>query len=126
YVLADVSSGEPDVILLASGSELGFAVEAAQVLEGEGIGTRVVSMPSWYLFGQQSQAYRDEVLPPQVTARVSVEAASSFGWQRWVGEGGASVAIDHFGASAPAEVLFEKFGFTVDNVVETAKGLLAD
>lgn len=124
YVLAEASSGEPDVILIASGSELGLAVEAAEVLEGEGVPTRVVSMPSWFLFSQQEQSYRDEVLPPDVTARVSIEAASSFGWHRWVGDGGACVALDHFGASAPAEVLFEKFGFTVENVVETAKGLL--
>ncbi|MDH3270291.1 MAG: transketolase [Gemmatimonadota bacterium] len=125
YVLVEASSGRPDVILLASGSELSLAVHAAEALEASGTATRVVSMPSWYLFAQQSQSYRDEVLPPSVTARVSVEAASSFGWHRWVGSAGGSVALDHFGASAPAEVLFEKYGFTVENVVSTARESLS-
>ncbi len=125
YVLSEASTGEPTLILVASGSELGLAVEAAEVLEADGVPTRVVSMPSWFLFQQQDAEYRDTVLPPDVPGRVSVEAASSFGWHRWVGDGGAAVALDHFGASAPAEVLFEKFGFSVDNVVSTAKNVLA-
>ncbi|NNL29409.1 MAG: transketolase [Gemmatimonadetes bacterium] len=124
YVLSEASTGEPDVILIASGSELGLAVEAAEVLERDGIPTRVVSMPSWFLFQSQDAAYRDAVFPDGVHARVSVEAASSFGWHRWVGDQGACVALDHFGASAPAEVLFQEFGFSVENVVSTAKGLL--
>ena len=124
YVLVDTSSGSPDVILLASGSELALAVEAADALTDDGVGVRVVSLPSWYLFDRQDRAYRDEVLPPEVTARVAVEAASSFGWERWVGSEGRVVGIDHFGASAPAEVLFEEFGFTVGKVVAAAREVL--
>ena len=123
YVLTEASSDPPEVILIASGSELGLAVEARERLEAEGAPTRVVSMPSWFLFGQQDQGYRDEVLPSSVTNRVSVEAGSTFGWERWVGSAGQSIGLDHFGASAPAEVLFEKFGFTVDRVVATAKAV---
>jgi transketolase len=124
YVLAEASSGEPEVILVASGTEVGLAVEARASLETEGVSTRVVSLPSWFLFNQQDQAYRDEVLPPSVPARVSVEAGSTFGWARWVGSAGASIGLDRFGASAPAEVLFEKFGFTAANVHAVAKGLV--
>jgi transketolase len=121
YVLAEATGGAPEVILMASGTELGLAVDARMVLEADGIPTRVVSLPSWFLFGQQDQAYRDEVLPPSVSARVSVEAGSTFGWHRWIGDGGHAVGIDHFGASAPAEILFEKFGITIDNVVAFAR-----
>ena len=121
YVLAEATAGEPHAILIASGSELGLALEARTLLEEEGIPTRVVSMPSWFLFQRQEQGYRDEVLPSSVTNRVSVEAGSTFGWERWVGQAGRSIGIDHFGASAPAEVLFERFGFTVDNVVAAAR-----
>ena len=121
YVLAEASAGEPQAILIASGSELGLALEARTLLEEEGVPTRVVSMPSWFLFQRQEQGYRDEVLPGSVSNRVSVEAGSTFGWERWVGQAGRSIGIDHFGASAPAEVLFEKFGFTVDNVVAAAR-----
>ena len=123
YVLAEASGGSPELILLASGSEVGLALDARGVLEADGVATRVVSLPSWMLFQEQDPAYRDEVLPPSVTARVSVEAASTFGWSRWVGATGASVGIDRFGASAPAEVLFEKFGFTVESVVAAARGV---
>jgi transketolase len=101
-------------------------LDARTRLQAEGVPTRVVSLPSWHLFGKQNRAYRDQVLPPAVGARVSIEAASTFGWERWVGAEGASVGIDHFGASAPAEVLFEKFGFTVEAVVEAARSLLGD
>ena len=97
------------------------AVEAREQLEAAGTPTRVVSIPSWYLFGQQDQSYRDEVLPPDVTNRVSIEAGSTFGWERWVGSVGRSVGLDHFGASAPAEVLYEKFGITVESVVEAVR-----
>jgi transketolase len=113
------------VILIASGSELSLAVDARERLEADGVPTRVVSLPSWYLFGEQTRAYHDEVLPPEVTTRVSVEAGSTFGWSRWLGASGHAIGLDHFGASAPAEVLFEKFGFTVDGVVARAKELLA-
>ena len=121
YVLAEATGGVPEVILMASGTELGLAVDARTVLEADGIPTRVVSLPSWFLFGQQDQTYRDEVLPRSVVARVSVEAGSTFGWHRWIGDGGRAVGLDHFGASAPADILFEKFGFTVGHVVALAR-----
>jgi len=121
YVLMDASDGAPQAIVMSSGSELGLAVEAREQLEAAGTPTRVVSIPSWYLFGQQDQSYRDEVLPPDVTNRVSIEAGSTFGWERWVGSVGRSVGLDHFGASAPAEVLYEKFGITVESVVEAVR-----
>ena len=124
YILEEASAA-PRLILLATGSEVHLAVAARAELEAGGVPTRVVSMPSWELFGQQPAAYRAEVLPAAVTARVSVEAGVTFGWERWIGDQGASVGLDHFGASAPAEVLFEKFGFTVANVVATAKRVLA-
>lgn len=124
YVLVDASDAAPSVIILASGSELSLAVDARSQLEADGIPTRVVSIPSWYLFSQQNEAYRDEVLPPSVRARVSVEAGSTFGWERWLGSEGHAVGVDHFGASAPAEVLYEKFGVTTDAVVAAAKELV--
>jgi transketolase len=121
YTLVDAGTDDPQVILIASGSEVHIAVEARETLEAEGIGTRVVSMPSWYLFQRQNQEYQDRVLPPAVTARVSVEAGTTLGWDRWTGSGGASVGIDRFGASAPAEVLYEKYGITAAGVVEAAR-----
>ena len=124
YVLAEASGGVPRVLLLASGSELSIAVDARRQLEEAGIPARVVSMPSWYLFQKQGADYRDEVLPPEVTARVSIEAGSTFGWDRWVGSEGCSIGIDHFGASAPAEVLYERFGITTEAVVASARKLL--
>jgi len=123
YILEEASAA-PKLLLLASGSEVHLALEARTQLESAGIPTRVVSMPCWELFAQQSQAYRDQVLPPTVKARVSIEAGVTLGWERWVGSEGASIGIDHFGASAPAEILFEKFGFTCQNVVKIAKGLV--
>jgi transketolase len=123
YVLAEASGGTPSAILIASGTEVGLALEARARLESDGIPTRVVSLPSWFLFQKQNQSYRDEVLPPEVKARVSIEAGSTFGWSRWVGDAGVSIGVDHFGASAPAEVLFEKFGITTEAVVTTVRGL---
>jgi transketolase len=123
YVLEE-ATGAAKVLLLASGSEVHLALEARKVLEAEGIPTRVVSMPCWEVFKAQSADYREAVLPSAVKARVSVEAGVTFGWERWLGEGGAAIGLDHFGASAPAETLFERFGFTVENVVATAKRLL--
>ena len=114
----------PGVILVGTGSEVHLALAARTVLEGEGIPTRVVSLPSWEVFQAQPASYRQEVLPPAVKARVAVEAGVTFGWERWVGDAGAVVGVDHFGASAPAEVLFEQFGFTVANLVATAKRVL--
>ena len=123
YVLSD-SNGTPDLILIASGSEVGLIIEAAEVLRGEGVGVRVVSMPSWELFAEQPQSYRDAVLPPSVTKRLAVEAGVTIGWERYVGLEGRILGLDRFGASAPANVLFEQFGFTVENVLTHARALL--
>lgn len=118
YILHQTGNSTPDAIILASGSEVHLALQAADKLQDAGVIVRVVSMPSWELFEEQPEAYRREVLPPQVKARVAVEAGSSQGWQRYTGDCGATICIDHFGASAPAKVLFDKFGFTVDNIVK--------
>jgi transketolase len=124
YILEEASAALK-VILMASGSEVHLAVEARKQLEAQGVPARVVSMPSWELFAVQARSYRDEVLPPAVEARISIEAGVTQGWQRWVGTKGIALGIDHFGASAPAEVLFEKFGLTVENIVTQARNLLA-
>ena len=125
YVVRDLHDGEPELALLATGSEVHVALEAAEALADEGVAVRVVSMPSWERFAAQDQAYRDQVLPPQLRARVAVEAAANFGWERWVGTEGAVVAMERFGASAPAGDLFEAFGFTPADVAEVARGVLA-
>jgi transketolase len=125
YVLADAEAGKPDVILMGTGSEVALCVAAADRLREEGVGARVVSMPSWELFEHQDQTYRDEVLPPEVTARVSVEQAATFGWERYVGQTGARIGMETFGASAPLKELQKKFGFTVDRVLEAARSQLA-
>lgn len=130
YVLAEATaaSGEsttPQLILLATGSEVSLAMEVREILMAEGTAVRVVSMPSWERFMAQPASYRDDVLPPTVSARVSVEAGSSFGWERWVdAASGAIVSIDRFGASAPAGHILERFGFTADAVAEVARGVL--
>ena len=121
YVLADAAGGKPDVLLLATGSEVALCVEAYEKLKADGVKARVVSMPSWELFEKQPQAYRDSVLPPSVTARVSVEMASTFGWARYVGPTGCAIGMTTFGASAPLKDLLKKFGFTVEHVVTAAK-----
>src|SRR5690606_3904592 len=121
YVLADAQEGEPQVILIATGSEVGMTVQAYEQLKAEGIAARVVSMPSWELFEDQDQAYRDSVFPPSVTARVAVEQAGPMGWDRYVGNTGAKVVMNTFGASAPIDKLQAKFGFTVENIVKLAK-----
>jgi len=123
YILAEASNGSPEVILMGSGSELQLAVEARETLEAEGTPTRVVSMPSWRLFMDQDAAYRQEVFPPEVTVRVSVEAGITMGWERWIGSGGASVGIDHFGASAPWDVLYREFGITTEAVLAAVRKL---
>jgi len=125
YVLSDAPDGKPALILIASGSEVGLIVEAADQLQADGIAVRCVSMPSWELFDAQSQAYRDQVLPPDVPARLAVELGVSQGWDRYLGSKGDMLGIDHFGASAPAEVLLREFGFTVENVVKRARAVLA-
>ena len=124
YVLADAAGSAPDVILIATGSEVSLALEVHGRLAEEGIRSRVVSMPSWELFEQQPQIYRDTVLPPSVRARVSIEAAAPFGWERYVGLEGAIIGVADFGASAPGPAVMREFGFTPEHVVETAKAVL--
>ena len=121
YVLAGDPDETPEVVLIASGSEVSLAISAYEQLVDEGIKARVVSMPSWELFDRQSQEYRDSVLPPDVNARVVIEQASSFGWHRWAGHNGAIIAMSTFGASAPLKALQSKFGFTPEAVVAAAK-----
>jgi transketolase len=123
YVLADAGSS-PDVVLLASGSEVSLAMQAREKLAEQGIAARVVSMPSWELFDKQPQEYRDSVLPPHVKARVAIEMAHPLGWEKYVGEQGAVIGIQSFGASAPGEIVMREFGFTVEHVVDTVKRVL--
>ncbi|MGW5648028.1 transketolase [Saccharopolyspora sp. NPDC003752] len=125
YVLADAPSGEPEVILLATGSEVPLALAAHDELTDEGIASRVVSMPCWELFDRQPREYRAQVLPPTVTARVAVEGASTLGWDRYVGAGGAIIGMHTFGASAPLKQLLTKFGFTPERVSQVARELVA-
>jgi transketolase len=120
YVLADTGDGTPDVILMASGSEVGLIVTAGLQLTAEGISVRMISFPSWELFAAQDEGYRHTVLPADIPARLAVEAGVSMGWERWVGEKGSILAIDHFGASAPYEQIYQGFGLTVRHVVEKA------
>jgi transketolase len=124
YVLADAEGGAPDVILLATGSEVHLAVEAREQLAADGIRTRVVSMPCWETFEAQDAQYRERVLPTEVRARVAVEAGSTLGWHRWVGDGGAVLGIDRFGASAPGGENLERFGFQAERVAQTARSLV--
>ena len=124
YVLADAPGGNPEVVLIASGSEVSLAVEAHEKLIAEGIRSRVVSMPSWDIFEQQTQEYQDSVLPPGVIARVAVEQASTFGWERYIGKRGRMIGMKTFGASAPLKELQKKFGFEPDQIVAAAKQLL--
>ena len=125
YVMADAESGKPAVILIGTGSEVGLCTEVYEALKQEGIPARVVSMPSWELYEQQDQAYRDSVLPPDITARVSVEAGSVIGWDRYVGSAGAKIGMHTFGASAPLKDLLTKFGFTRERVLAAAKEQVA-
>ncbi len=124
YVLADPPDGKPQVILISSGSEVSLCVDAHEQLLAEGIRSRVVSMPSWDIFEDQTQAYRDSVLPPDVTARVAVEQASTFGWERYVGQSGRIIGMKTFGASAPLKELLRKYGFEPERVTEVVKELL--
>jgi transketolase len=127
YVLREASgSARPTLILIGTGSELQLAFAAADALEADGIPTRVVSLPCWERFDVQSADYRESVLPSSVTARVSVEIGVSFGWERWVGDGGAIIGLDHFGASAPAGTIFEKFGFTADRVADVGRRVVRE
>jgi transketolase len=124
YIMADAEGGKPQVILMATGSEVYLCIEAYEKLKAEGIRARVVSMPSWDLFEHQDRSYRDEVLPPDVIARVAVEMGSTFGWAQYAGPKGRIIGMRSFGASAPLKDLQKKFGFTTDAVVEAARELL--
>jgi len=124
YILNDESAAHPDIILIASGSELHLILEARQVLAEQNIHAREVSMLSWELFREQPRSYREEVLPPGVGMRLAVEAGALLGWHEWVGSAGDVIGITSFGASAPAGRLFQEYGFTVENVVERARRLL--
>ena len=124
YVLSEAKDRQPALILIASGSEVGLILTAAERLQNEGVAVRCVSMPSWELFDAQPQSYRDEVLPPGVSARLAVELGVSQGWYRYVGDRGGMLGIERFGASAPADVLLREYGFTVNNVVARARALL--
>jgi transketolase len=124
YVLADADGGKPQVILMGTGSELSLCVDAYEKLKAEGIKARVVSMPSWEIFDEQDASYKESVLPSDVTARVSVEMAATFGWERYTGSKGRNIGMHRFGASAPLKDLLKRFGFTVDRVVEEAKAAI--
>jgi transketolase len=124
YVLADAEGGAPEIILIGTGSELPMVVDAHEKLTAQGVKSRVVSLPSWYLFEKQDRAYRESVLPPSVTTRLAVEQAGSFGWDRYVTSDGGTITMSTFGASAPIAKLQEKYGFTVDNVVKVARELI--
>jgi transketolase len=124
YVLADLGDSEPELILMASGSEVCLITGAGARLASEGINVRLVSFPSWELFQEQDEAYRNQVLPPDIKLRLSVEAGVSQGWEKWVGDQGACLAVNRFGASAPYKVIFEHYGFTVDNVIRQAQQLM--
>jgi transketolase len=124
YVIVEESEFPPEVILMATGSEVSLALEAHAQLASEEVRCRVVSMPCWELFDKQPDSYRDAVFPPTVRARVSIEAASPFGWERYVGLDGAMMSVAEFGASAPGPVVMREFGFTTERVVELAKRVL--
>ncbi len=125
YVMADLGPGPIRLILMATGSEVELIVKAAETLADEGIGVRVISMPSWELFEAQSETYQNEVMMPEVTARLAVEAATSLGWHKWVGSEGKMITLDRFGASAPNDILSKEFGFTVENVLQKCRELLS-
>jgi transketolase len=124
YVLADASDGKPDLIFIGTGSEVSLCLSAYEELTAEGKKVRVVSMPSWEIFEKQSTEYRDSVLPPSVTKRISVEQASMMGWSQYVGREGRMIGMKTFGASAPLKELLKKFGFTPEAVIKTARELL--
>ncbi|MFJ5213070.1 transketolase-like TK C-terminal-containing protein, partial [Streptomyces nigra] len=125
YVMFEAEGGEPEVVLIATGSEVHVAVEARERLQADGVPTRVVSMPSVEWFEEQDQGYRDSVLPPSVRARVAVEAGIGLTWHKYVGDAGRIVSLEHFGASADGKVLFQEYGFTAENVAAVARESLA-
>jgi transketolase len=120
YILSEAEGGAPDVILIATGSEVSLCMKAQEKLKGYGVKARVVSMPSWYLFGAQDEAFRESVLPKALKKRVAVEAAASLGWARWAGDDGTIIAIDHYGASAPGDIVLKNFGYTAEKVTAAA------
>jgi len=124
YVLADIGDGPPELILMASGSEVGLIIQAGAILAAEGVNVRLVSFPSWELFKNQSQEYQKRVLLPNVKARLAVEAGVTFGWERWVGDSGRVIGVDKFGASAPYKMLYENYGLTVENILFQSRELL--
>jgi transketolase len=125
YILSEASSGTPELILIGTGSEVSLIMKAQEELEKQGVPTRVVSMPSWELFEKQDQAYHHEVLPPTVRKRLAVEAGSPIGWHKYVTDEGTTISMNRFGLSGPGEEVMAYFGFTVENVVKTAKSVLA-
>jgi len=126
YILGDIGEGEPEIILMASGSEVRLIIEAGMKLAARGVNTRLVSFPSWELFKQQDAQYRDYILPSKIKARIAIEAGVSQGWERWVGDEGCVISIERFGASAPAEVLFKEFGITVEHILEIASQMIKE
>jgi transketolase len=126
YILAEAPQGSPEAIIMATGSEVYLALAAYERLTEEGIAVRVVSMPSWEVFEDQEEAYREEILPSKVKARVGIEAGISMGWYRYVGSAGKVISIQRFGASAPADIIFEKLGFTPEAVVDAVKETLGN
>ena len=124
YILKDLGKGKPEIILMASGSEMNVIIEAGKQLEAVGVSVRLVSFPSWELFAEQDKQYQEQILPKRIDARIAVEAGVSMGWERWIGAKGEIVGIDHYGTSAPAPVIFEKFGLSAANVAEKALRLL--
>jgi transketolase len=124
YVLADFGDGAPELILMASGSEVDLIRKAGENLAAEGVNLRVVSFPSWELFAKQDKTYQENVLPPAIKSRLAVEAGVTLGWERWVGDQGRIIGIDQYGASAPGEVVMAEYGLTVANVIEKALALL--
>jgi len=124
YILAEAANGQPEIVLIATGSEVGLIVEAQRELEKQNIQARLVSMPSWELFDAQAEEYRHSVLPPLIRARLAVEAGATQGWHRYVGDLGDVIGLDHFGSSAPGPVLMREYGFTVENVCKRALALI--
>jgi transketolase len=125
YVVSDAGGGTPQALLIATGSELAIAVEAQEKLAAAGVRARVVSLPCWEAFAAQSADYQQQVLPREVTARVSIEAGATFGWQRWIGDRGVAIGVDRYGASAPYQTIYKELGLTADHLVKTVQGLLA-
>jgi len=124
YVLSDCE-GTPEIILMASGSEVSITLKASEKLKAEGIKIRVVSFPSWELFEQQTEEYKESVIPANVKSRISVEAGIKMGWEKYVGDNGESISVEKFGSSAPVDIVMEKYGFTADHVYEVAKNVIA-